>query len=338
MSGPFVKSAILSGAEELIHAHGKQPATVARRSGIPVAALRDPDLLISGRAVILFYEIAASVCGSRNWGLQMARGARLAAVIGPLWILIHNARNVRQMCADLSQYFDLYTSAAVINWQQTPGGGLLSWSAAAGQVSSEVQMAEFAMATICREVASHMPHEWSPQAVLFRHAAPDDLRLHRQLFCSNVRFNQDYNALSLDDATLDQALHGAGHARTLICTVLRHESVLTGSEEDQTAMKVEGIVRALLPFSACTLPEVSKAMGMAHRTLQEHLQHAGKSFVQIKDGVRADLAMKYLRHSNMPAAQISDVLGYADVTSFSRSFRRWHGCSAREVRGPLRRV
>ncbi|MBL6752385.1 MAG: helix-turn-helix transcriptional regulator, partial [Nevskia sp.] len=51
-----------------------------------------------------------------------------------------------------------------------------------------------------------------------------------------------------------------------------------------------------------------------------------------KDAVRRDLAVKYLRHSQMSATQIADILGYADLSSFSRSYRRWHGRSSRAQR------
>ena len=333
MPGNLIRSAVLSGSEALIQSHGKRAAGIALRAGIPMEALRDPDILISGSAAILFFEIAAQTCENRTWGLQLSRNARLAAVLGPLWILLHNARNVRQMLEDFSAYFELYSSAAVVTWEKRLGGGELSWSAAAGKAVSDVQMAEFSLSTIGHEIASHMPHNWTPKAVGFRHAAPKDLRLHRQLFCEDVFFDQDRNSLFLDDATLDRPLHSAGHARSLIRGVLQHENVVARASRLQVVTNVESIVRALLPFSACTLKEVSQAMGLPTRTLQEHLQRAGgKTFKQIKDGVRADLAMKYLQHSQMPVGQIADVLGYADITAFSRSFRRWHGRSAREVR------
>jgi AraC-like DNA-binding protein len=48
--------------------------------------------------------------------------------------------------------------------------------------------------------------------------------------------------------------------------------------------------------------------------------------------VRADLASKYLRHSDLSAVRVAEILGYSDPTSLSRSFRRWHGRSIRQAR------
>lgn len=331
MAGNLIRSAILSGAAELIRSHGRQPAGIARRAGVPLEALRDPDLLVPARNVLDFFELAATTCHDRSWGLELGSSARLAAVIGPLWILLRNARTVREMCEELVGNFDLYSSAAMMSFEPARGGGgLLNWTAAVGQAGSEVQMSEFALATFCNEIRSRCPPGWMPSAVLFRHAAPPNLRLHRKLFGADLRFDQDRNALLLDRATLELPLQGrATHARALIRTVLRHEEeAAAGSVQART----ESIVRALMPFAACGVGDVALAMGVAPRTLQERLQRQGLRFKQIKDAVRADLALKYLQHSTLSAAQIAEVLGYADQTSFSRSFRRWHGCSARELR------
>lgn len=335
MAGSFIPSAIFQGATELIRSRGRQAAPLARRCGVPLAALSDPDLLVPARAALNFFEHAAEACGDRTWGLKLASHARLAAIIGPLWILLRNARTVREMCQELAGNFDLYTNAALMRFEPLREGALLSWSTTTGQTDSEVQMAEYALAVFCDEIRTHCAPGWQPRAVLFRHAALPSLRLHRKLFGEDLRFDQDCNALLLDDATLSLALQGrASHARTLIRTVLRADDEL--GHDDNVALRVESVVRALMPFAPCTLRDVSLAMGLPPRTLQARLQSQGRSFKDIKDAVRADLALKYLQHSRMSAVQIAEVLGYTDPTSFSRSFRRWHGHSARQTRSRKR--
>ena len=107
----------------------------------------------------------------------------------------------------------------------------------------------------------------------------------------------------------------------------------SGRRKRQVARDVEAVVRSLIPYAPCTVSEVSRALNLAPRTLQLRLAEERTSFTLIHDAVRADLAAKYLRHSALSAAQISEILGYATPTSFSRSFRRWHGQSLRQQRG-----
>jgi AraC-like DNA-binding protein len=105
-----------------------------------------------------------------------------------------------------------------------------------------------------------------------------------------------------------------------------------GRRKQHFARDVEAVVRSLIPYAPCTIAEVSRALDIASRTLQLRLKEEGTSFSRIHDAVRADLALKYLRYSDLSAAQISETLGYATPTAFSRSFRRWNGESLRERR------
>lgn len=331
MAGSLIRSAILDGAAELIRAHGARPAPIARRAGLPSAALSDPDLLVPAAAVLRFFEDAATACRLPTWGLSMARGARLAAVIGPLWILLRNARTVDQLCEELADNFDLYSDAAMVSVERVKDGALLSWTTTIGQHESELQMAEFALSVFASEIRSHLHRGWTPSAVLFRHATPaGSLALHRAAFGSDLRFNQERNSLLLDRATLDAPLKARGSAaRALANRVVRLEE---GRPDRQVARSVEAVVRALMPYAPCTIGEVSRALDLASRTLQLRLKAEHTSFTQVRDAVRADLASKYLRYSDLGAAQIAEILGYTDPTSFSRSFRRWNGQSLRAQR------
>ena len=332
MAGSWVRSVILSGAADRIRACGRQPGAIAREAGVPAAALRDPELLVSGRAVMRFFDLAARTCRRRNWGIEQAQGAKLATLIGPLWVLLRNARSVREMCEDLARNYDLYTDAALMSFDPAPSGaGLLAWTASAGLSDNEVQIAEFAIAVILDEIRSHGAIGWTPVSVRFRHQAPRDLRLHRRVFGPHLRFDAQANAIEIDAAMLDRPLRFSGEARhrALVRSVLRLED---GPTAASTPLQVEAIVRALLPFAPCSARDVALGLGMSVRTLQERRTASGRSFRSIKDAVRQDLAEKYLRHSAMSATEIASLLGYSDLSSLSRSFRRWTGDAIRTRR------
>ncbi|MGH8597270.1 MAG: helix-turn-helix transcriptional regulator, partial [Gammaproteobacteria bacterium] len=128
--------------------------------------------------------------------------------------------------------------------------------------------------------------------------------------------------------------HGGGSkTRALVGAVLRHEEK---AHDQSIAARVESIVRALLPFAPCSVEDVSKAMGLPVRTLQHRLTAGARTFKDIKDAVRADLALKYLKHSELGLSEIAEILGYSELSAFSRSFRRWHGGAARALRGVTR--
>lgn len=337
MAGSLIRSVILDGAADLIRAHGARPAPIARAAGIPRSALTDPDLLISATAVLRFFDLAAEACRLPTWGLTLGTSGRLAAIIGPLWVLLRNARTIGEMCTELADNFDLYSDAAMVSLERTSDGVLLNWTTTAGRIDSEVQMAEFSMRVFANEIRSHLRPDWMPAAVMFRHARPPGRRQpYRAAFGPHVRFNQDRNSLLLDERTWTAPLKSRGSAaRALVSRVVRLDEERPSSK--RMAHSVEAVVRSLMPYAPCTIDEVSRALDLPARTLQFRLQQEGTSFTRVRDVVRADLASKYLRHSELSATRIAEILGYADLTSLSRSFRRWNGTSLREQRARARR-
>ena len=286
--------------------------------------------MVSARAVIEFFEVAAEICQNRVWGLQLSQEASLAAIVGPLWVLVRNARTVSEMCADLAQNFDLYSSAAIASFEEVPRGALLSWTSATGHATRDVQMSEFAVALFLKEIQLHALPGWKPPAVHFRHQAPTNLRLHRKIFGSHLHFESNRNGFEIDRSLLDRPVRGhhlAAHG--LARRVLRHEDPVT---DESLPLRVEGLVRSLLPHGPCEIGDVGGALGFAPRTLQHRLRSTGTTFKAIKDAVRSDLAMKYLIQSRLKVDDIAEVLGYSDSTSLSRSFRRWNAESIRKSR------
>lgn len=330
MPGNYVRSALINGSAELIRDLGGKPLAVARRAGVPPEALKDPDIPLPGRAAYAFLEHAAAMCDCETFGLRLGSRAPLAAVIGPLWVLLRSARTLGQMFEDLATNFDVYTGVATVSIERLASGMVVSWSSTTGQTDSEVQMADLALAVMCQEVRRQTASPWQSSSVEFRHAAPSSLSDHRALFGPHLGFDCDRNAVFIERALLDRPLATGGtRTRLLVEPLLRREEDVI---DTPVAARVESVVRSVLPFAPCNLGDVARALGMPVRTLQHRLDAGGDGFKNIKDAVRADLALKYLKHSSLGLAEIAEILGYSELSAFSRSFRRWHGRPARSVR------
>lgn len=328
-AGHYVRSAILVGSIPLLERWGGDARALAAEIGIEPLALTDPDLPVPASQIVDFYERAAQGAGCSRFGLHMAARTGLA-VIGPLWLWLRQAQTVGAMLEDLVTHFALYTHAAVASFRAEGEDHRLAWAVAAGVADSEVQVAEYSLAILCAELRRHAPSGWEPKAVHFRHSAPRDRAAMRRVFGPHLYFDQPDNSLLLELALFDRPLQMVGsRTRTLSRHLLQMPSA---AADDAIAGRVDGAIRAMLPYRRCTLADVGRVLGMAPRTLQEHLQGRGDSFQKIRDAVRADLAGKYLRHSRMSLAQISQILGYSELSAFSRSFRRWHGVTARSLR------
>jgi AraC-like DNA-binding protein len=88
----------------------------------------------------------------------------------------------------------------------------------------------------------------------------------------------------------------------------------------------------MMPFSACTVGEDRGAIATSPRTLQRQLAENGTTFQKLRDQVRADLALKYLRQSTLRFARSPRSSASPSRACSPGRFRRWHGCTPREAR------
>ena len=70
---------------------------------------------------------------------------------------------------------------------------------------------------------------------------------------------------------------------------------------------------------------VADALGYSRRTLTRRLREEGTSFLQTKDRLRRALALQLLVTTQLPVETISDRVGFSDLTSFHRAFKKWTG-------------
>ena len=74
-----------------------------------------------------------------------------------------------------------------------------------------------------------------------------------------------------------------------------------------------------------TLASLSARAGMSQRTLQRRLTEARTSFQALLQQVLQDQAKKLLQRGNLTQGEIAFLLGYSEVSAFSRAYRRWTG-------------
>lgn len=329
MSG-VISSIALAGAAELIGELGGRPESLAREVGIPVEALYARDIPIRAHHVTRFFEAAARQCKARDFGLRLARRQGLQ-VLGPLWVLLRSAPTVREALSDLAANFGFYTTSSVIRIEPTRDGLAACYETRMRGVQ-DVQTIELALGIFCLELRRSLGPRWNPVAVQFRHAAPADLRSHRGLFGDLLLFNQDRNALHIDaEAGAQPLAPSSGHVHKALSKALR-----SGGDAPSEAVRVELALRAMLLNAAFDLPAVARELGVRPRTLQLRLREEGVTFQYLLDRVRLDLAQKYLQESNLSAAEIAELLRFADSTVFSRFMRQQTGTTPRAIRQEMK--
>ncbi|HRO12075.1 helix-turn-helix transcriptional regulator, partial [Amaricoccus sp.] len=124
----------------------------------------------------------------------------------------------------------------------------------------------------------------------------------------------------------------------LLAVLERHaeEQLARRETHDSLRERAGRLVNRDLPRGVPTARQVALELGMSERTFARRLQDEGTSFRQLVDEVRREMARSYLSDPELSLAQVAYLLGYADQSAFSNSFRRWTGQSPRRFRSERR--
>lgn len=90
---------------------------------------------------------------------------------------------------------------------------------------------------------------------------------------------------------------------------------------------VRGVLSTLVRGQGAylTSAQLASACSMSERTLHRRLTEHGTSYRALLDQTRYQQARDLLLGTRMSIAQVAEALGYSEVASLSRSFKRWCG-------------
>jgi AraC-like DNA-binding protein len=88
----------------------------------------------------------------------------------------------------------------------------------------------------------------------------------------------------------------------------------------------------VLRGSQPAIAAVARQIGTSARSLQRRLSAEGTCFNDLVDGVRHEMALRYLDDGRASLAEVSYLLGFAHPNAFFRAFKRWTGTTADSYR------
>lgn len=324
----FVPSIVLSGAATLIASYRKDALVIAKEVGLTTDALFSNEIEITGLDFSYFIEHAARSCNERYFGLKMAQIQGIQ-ILGPVWLLMRNAKTVGESLNSLAKNFMLHTGTTAISIEQDDKGGiLLCYDIIDDRVIHEEQVIEHGLTLTCDELRTLLGTQWVPQYCQFRYSAPYDLGPLNKVFGENLNFNQDRHAIYITPQTVNQSILAADPEHRQVIGKwldLKHDTM-----SQKMTYRTEITIRTLLADRPIKLNEVAKMMAISPRTLQHYLKADSSSFQAIHDKVRLDLAKKYLAKSNLSITAVAERLHFSETAAFTRFFKRLAGSTPKQ--------
>jgi AraC-like DNA-binding protein len=197
------------------------------------------------------------------------------------------------------------------------------------------QQAEFSLAVFLLFARQATGFDVVPLAVDFSHAEPQDVSEHRRIFRAPLRFRRPRPALVLSRSVLDLPLAQADPGLLTVLEKRVRELISRLAPGEGLLERIRRLVMGELSGGDPKVARLARELGMSARTLHRRLREAGTSFREVVDGLRQDLAVRYLAEERLAIAEVAYLLGFSEASAFHRSFKRWTSRTPADYRREL---
>jgi AraC-like DNA-binding protein len=194
------------------------------------------------------------------------------------------------------------------------------------RIREEGQLA--ALVKLSRVIAGK---DFNPAQIHFQQKQPADTGYHYELFRCPISFAAEHTEFVVNLADADKRLTGSNDqlARLNEHIVVKY---LAHCEKEDIVNRVKAAIIDGLANGAVTETSIAAEMHTTPRNMHRKLNKENTSFKLLLTEVRKELALQYIQDRSKTLTEISFLLGFSEVSSFSRAFKGWTGKPPSEAR------
>lgn len=185
------------------------------------------------------------------------------------------------------------------------------------------QTLEGTLAFSLREFHLLTVQKYYPLEVGFKYSKGKSHEEFDRLFKCPIKYDQSESYMLYSTDLVETKIITSDYNLLRILVGHAEEKLQIMSKETSFDSAVRRAVVNLSEPNFPTIETVANNMNMSVRSLQRKLHEESRTFKQVIESLRKEMAIKYLDQNELNVQEVSDLLGYSDVSSFSRSFKKW---------------
>ncbi len=330
----LVRNSALYGFGRFVAELGGDARALLDDCGLPADIETRVDGFLPYRTLIALLELCAQRLRCPDFGMRLA-SVQGIEILGPLAVAIRHAATVAEAIEQAARYLHVFNPGQRMTIRREGAQVCLRFEILLENVPHTRQANERALVFLKRalELGGDVA---PPRRVLFRDSRLAPLSVYRRVFgTGTLLFDQAECGLDVDKATMAASLQRSNpHIRAMAIAFMEQAA---GPRAQQVSLRVRDICRRLLPTGGASIDIAAEYLNLNRRTLQRRLADEGTGFSAVLDGVRADMATRYLAEADLPLGQVAALLGYTEQSALNRACRRWFGLTPRGYRQRLQR-
>ncbi|MDH3692692.1 MAG: AraC family transcriptional regulator [Gammaproteobacteria bacterium] len=323
---PGVLACAATGISQLIDDRGGDIDRIFGRAGIDQKLIEDPTTDLRLLDYCNLFEQASRQTGDDNFGLWFGQQYH-PGQLGILGYVSLNASTVGAALTNLIRYFPIHQQGTIMRLAEDDGYLKLEYKITDEDIPAKRQDAELSLGMFYNIFRHCYGRRWASTQVHFEHAKPCDWREHESAFDAPVLFNQPTNAIVFKRADLSGSMpHPDARLLAVLEGLLARVNVPVTARDDFL-----GSVRYLIQVSFATgypkMEIIARKLRLSPSMLQRRLNGHNVSYQELVEKIRCTLAKRYVANGQTPLTEVALILGYSELSAFSRAFRRWTGMS-----------
>ncbi len=335
-----VVSKFLRMFDRFLAGRGMKLAPLLLSHGVDPAVITDAEAEIPMRTFAAVMDDAAQALGNPCLGLEWSKVYPISGT-GIFGYLIMHSSNLREGITHSARYANLVMSpvesGVTFEWHDDRETGEYFWLWPPWLGSSGAQYKSLMAALMVLRLRTDTEKPWVPLAVKLQCRELPCHSLVREIFGPNTIFNAPRNSILIDGNDLRIEFAAADHRLLPIIKAQAERLLAELPQRGELVQQVRTAILNRLGKGDVTLEAVATHLKIPVRTLQSRLaQRAETSFESVLNETRQDLARHYLELDDFSLTEIAYLLGYSELSAFTRAAQRWFGTTPSALRQQLR--
>ncbi|MDE1165704.1 MAG: AraC family transcriptional regulator [Pseudomonas sp.] len=312
---------------DAVRSHGQDPTELLEQYGLDSARLAEPGARLSIPRYMRLGFAAMQLCNDAALGLRMGNASRLAQA-GLAGVTAAQAPTVREAARTLIRFEPLHASnyRGQSSFHEDAHGAWLRFYSISPYNAYNRFVVDSVLSGWVAKLSKLSATAVLAERIDIEFEAPVYAVQYQGLSLGPISFGAEHNQLRLSQQSL--GLRNPDHCPSTFRQLLQLcEQELEHKTRTRTLR--ERITQLLGPLlnggREPDLEEVAARLKLPTWTLRRKLADEGTQFRVILNETRRDLAMAYIRDTDLAFGEIAFLLGFASPEAFQRAFKRWNG-------------
>lgn len=333
LEGEWARSDALRALRDICPDKSLDWSEIARTYNFDLAALDDPQGIVPFTAWHGVFEHVAEVLDDDAAMFDMFNNIEIGS-FSLFDYVFACAPTLRDACQAWGKFIQIRTNAYDLTFKETETSGYVEWPSLEGRGEwRQLMFARIGWAT--RQLEHALDMSVPPVLIELATPAPTNTSAFQKKYHGRLLFNASHNRISFPKALLEQPLRrNDSHLYQIILKSAFQELEEFGRMESPIS-RLANEIAANLSEGGAALPKIAAKLGMSQRAIQRLLEKEGTTFRKLNEEIRKSAAERYLRSTSLPMKEIAYLLGFSELSTFSRAVKIWFGAPPRKIREQL---